>query len=52
MNCVESGGGGGSIDPPLRLRVTFFSRRLLGLSRKIRVVHTDFGNERLGESGK
>ena len=25
-------GGGGPIDPPSRLRVTIFSRRLLGLS--------------------
>ena len=34
MNCVESRrGGGGPIDPPppSRLRVTIFSRRLLGL---------------------
>ena len=35
MNCVESRKGGGPIDPPppspTRLRVTIFSRRLLGL---------------------
>ena len=30
MNCVESRRGGGPIDPS-RLRVTIFSRRLLGL---------------------
>ena len=29
MSKVE--GGGGPIDPPSRLRVTFFSSRLLGL---------------------
>ena len=50
MSKVE--GGGVRLTPPSRLRATIFSRRLLGLSRKIRVVHTDFGNERLGESGK
>ena len=33
MNCVESrrGGGGVRLTPPSRLRVTIFSRRLLGL---------------------
>ena len=32
MNCVESRRGGGPIDPPpSRLRVTIFSRQLLGL---------------------
>ena len=33
MNCVESRRIGGPIDPPLsRLRVTIFSKRLLGLN--------------------
>ena len=32
MNCVESRRGGGPIDPPSRLRVAIFSRRLLGLT--------------------
>ena len=31
MNCVESRRGG-PIDPPLMLRVTIFSSRLLGLT--------------------
>ena len=31
MSKVEGGGGGGPIDPPSRLRVTIFSRRLLVL---------------------
>ena len=31
MSKVE--GGGGPIDPPSRLRVAIFSKRLLGLSR-------------------
>ena len=30
MSKVEEGGGG-PVDPPSRLRVTIFSRRLLGL---------------------
>ena len=35
MNCVESRRGGGPIDPPSRLRITIFSRRLLGLKTKL-----------------
>ena len=32
-------GGGGPIDPPSRLRVTIFSRRLLGLNYIIFLPH-------------
>ena len=39
MNCVESRRGGGPIDPPFsRLRVTIFSRRLLGLTYLIFIL--------------
>ena len=40
MNCVESRGGGGPIDPPSRLRVTIFSSRLPGLMQILSIIET------------
>ena len=45
MNCVESRRGAGPIDPPSRLRVTIFSRRLLGLKAIFRVTVPLFINQ-------
>ena len=51
MNCVESRRGGGPIDPPSRLRVTIFSRRLLRLimcARGVATISVESFNRREG----
>ena len=50
MNCVETRKGGGPIDPPppSRLRVTIFSRRLLGLMcLNVCLIYRKLGRNRI-----